>query len=77
MQNRRFCFFLQNLLPGENRNPINGLIWMGSKEFMLQQVEEKLTDGFTCLKLKIGAIDFKSELDILQFNQKTLSRRTT
>lgn len=50
--------------------PINGLIWMGSKEFMLQQVEEKLTDGFTCLKLKIGAIDFKSELDILQLIRK-------
>ncbi|WP_340113005.1 o-succinylbenzoate synthase [Maribellus mangrovi] len=46
--------------------PINGLIWMGSKEFMVQQVEEKLAAGFTCLKLKIGAIDFEAELDILQ-----------
>ena len=44
--------------------PINGLIWMGSKDFMLQQVEEKLAAGFTCLKLKIG-IDFNAELEIL------------
>lgn len=51
---------------GEKGIPINGLIWMGSKEFMLQQVVEKLTAGFSCLKLKIGAIDFESELDILR-----------
>lgn len=46
--------------------PINGLIWMGSKENMLQQIEEKLLQGFTCLKMKVGAIDFDQELDILQ-----------
>ena len=51
----------------EKHIPINGLIWMGSKEAMLQQVEEKLQAGFSCLKLKIGAIDFQAELDILQF----------
>jgi len=51
---------------GEKGIPINGLIWMGNKEFMFQQIEEKLAAGFTCLKLKIGAIDFESELDILQ-----------
>ncbi len=39
---------------------------MGSKEFMLQQVSQKIAEGFTCLKLKIGAIDFQSELDILR-----------
>jgi o-succinylbenzoate synthase len=46
--------------------PINGLIWMGSKENMLQQIEEKLLQGFTCLKMKVGAIDFDQELDILK-----------
>lgn len=51
---------------GKKGIPINGLIWMGSKEFMLRQVEDKLAAGFTCLKLKIGAIDFASELDILR-----------
>lgn len=47
--------------------PINGLIWMGTKEFMLQQINQKLGEGFTCLKLKIGAIDFTQELEILRY----------
>jgi O-succinylbenzoate synthase len=50
---------------GEIGIPINGLIWMGSKEFMLQQIEEKLQAGFYCLKLKIGALDFETELEII------------
>ncbi len=45
--------------------PINGLIWMGNEAFMKQQIEEKLADGFHCLKLKIGAIDFEEELKLL------------
>lgn len=44
---------------------INGLIWMGDKSFMRDQIEEKLANGYTCIKLKIGAIDFKSELLLL------------
>ncbi|MEH6680015.1 MAG: o-succinylbenzoate synthase [Sediminicola sp.] len=44
---------------------INGLIWMGDEAFMLKQLEEKLQDGFTCIKMKIGAIDFQSEIAIL------------
>ena len=47
--------------------PINGLIWMGTKEFMLQQINQKLGEGFTCLKMKIGAIDFAQELEILRY----------
>ena len=50
---------------GELGIPINGLIWMGTKEFMLQQIEEKLKAGFSCLKLKIGALDFETELEII------------
>lgn len=50
--------------------PINGLIWMGTKESMISQVEEKLSTGFKCLKLKIGAIDFETELDILHSIRK-------
>ncbi|WPO78095.1 o-succinylbenzoate synthase [Flavobacterium sp. KACC 22761] len=46
---------------------INGLVWMGDESFMKQQIETKLADGFTCIKLKIGAIDFQKELDLLQF----------
>lgn len=46
--------------------PINGLIWMGSREFMLDQIEEKLAQGFGCIKMKIGAIDFEQELGLLK-----------
>ncbi|WP_296621838.1 o-succinylbenzoate synthase [Marivirga sp.] len=51
---------------GKERIPINGLIWMGSKEFMQKQIQEKLEAGFNCIKMKIGAIDFQTELKLLQ-----------
>lgn len=51
---------------GQKGIPINGLIWMGSEEYMLSQIEEKLAEGFTCLKMKIGAIDFFKEYEILK-----------
>ena len=46
---------------------INGLIWMGDKPFMKAQIEDKIAQGFSCIKLKIGAIDFHKELDLLRF----------
>jgi o-succinylbenzoate synthase len=46
--------------------PINGLIWMGDESYMQRQIEEKLAAGFTCIKLKVGAIDFKQELKLLE-----------
>jgi len=46
---------------------INGLIWMGEKEFMFEQIKEKIDAGFRCIKLKIGAIDFQQELDLLRY----------
>lgn len=46
---------------------INGLIWMGDKTSMLAQIEEKLQSNFNCIKLKIGAIDFEKELELLAF----------
>ncbi len=52
---------------GTKAIPINGLIWMGDEGFMKQQIEEKIQEGFTCLKLKIGAIDFEKELQLLHF----------
>lgn len=53
---------------------INGLIWMGTKAFMLAQIEEKLAAGFDCIKLKIGAIDFESELELLKFIRSRYSK---
>lgn len=50
--------------------PINGLIWMGSKEEMSRQIILKLEEGYTSIKLKIGAIDFATELALLAFIRK-------
>lgn len=47
--------------------PINGLVWMGSKEFMLSQIEEKLQQGFKCIKIKVGAIDFEEEVKLIGY----------
>ena len=46
--------------------PINGLIWMGDPDFMSSQVEKKIQDGWQCIKMKIGAVDFEQELKILK-----------
>ena len=51
---------------GEVGIPINGLVWMGSYEEMLARMEEKLKQGFRCVKLKVGAIDFDKELDLVK-----------
>lgn len=47
--------------------PINGLIWMGDKDFMRRQIDEKLKAGFNCIKMKIGAIDFETERSLLAY----------
>ena len=51
---------------GEEGIPINGLVWMGNYDEMLRRMEEKLQKGFRCVKLKIGAIDFDQELDLVK-----------
>ncbi len=53
--------------------PINGLIWMGDEAFMKKQIDEKLEQGFDCIKMKIGAIDFQKELDLLQYIRTSYS----
>ena len=50
--------------------PINGLIWMGDLDFMRTQIEEKLAEGFRCLKLKIGALNWDDEHALLQALRK-------
>lgn len=59
---------------GEEGIPINGLVWMGSFEEMQQRIEQKLAQGFHCVKLKIGAIDFNAELELLKKIRSRYSR---
>ena len=68
-----FNIFPSQFTRGEKTIPINGLVWMGNKAFMKQQISEKLKQGFSCIKMKIGAIDFKTELDLLKTIRKEYS----
>ena len=58
--------FVSDFSRGIKGIPINGLIWMGTKESMISQVNNKINEGFTIIKLKIGAIDFKDELNLIK-----------
>ena len=54
---------------GEAGIPINGLLWMGSSCYLHDQSEARLTEGFRCLKMKVGALDFAAECDVLRHNR--------
>ncbi|HJY13423.1 MAG TPA: enolase C-terminal domain-like protein, partial [Flavobacterium sp.] len=62
-----FLLFPSDFTRNSKSIVINGLVWMGEASFMKEQIDEKLTQGFDCIKLKIGAIDFNKELELLQF----------
>jgi o-succinylbenzoate synthase len=59
---------------GDEGIPINGLVWMGSYEEMYARLEEKLQRGFHCVKLKIGAIDFMKELNLIRHIRQHFDR---
>lgn len=76
----RKIYFDNDFSKGNQKIPINGLIWMGDEVFMQEQIEQKLAAGFTTIKMKIGAIDFDTEYRLLksirqQFDQKTITLR--
>lgn len=60
-----FELFPSDFTRKEAKIPINGLIWMGDIPYMKQQIKEKIEAGFTCVKMKIGAINFDQELAII------------
>ena len=79
-QKDSFELFPSDFTRGQDSIPINGLIWMGDAHQMKQQIKDKLKDGFSCLKLKIGAIDFQSELELIksirtEFDAQTIEIR--
>ena len=67
------CLFDTAFSHGEEGIPINGLVWMGNYEEMLYRMEEKLEKGFRCVKLKIGAIDFDQELELVKHIRERFS----
>lgn len=60
-----FELFPSKFTDGTDSIPINGLIWMGEIDFMKAQIKQKIDEGFDCLKLKIGALPFEKELELL------------
>lgn len=58
-------FFDNDFTNGKTKIPINGLIWMGETTFMQSQMLEKVNQGFNCIKMKVGAIDFENEISLL------------
>lgn len=60
-----FVLFPSRFTESAKAIPINGLVWMGSPEFMKQQIADKIANGFNCIKIKIGAIDFNEELNLI------------
>ena len=68
-----FVIYPSKFTQGHGNIVINGLIWMGSTSFMQKQIEKKIKAGFKTLKLKIGAIDFKSEVEMIKSIRKDFS----
>ena len=58
---------------GEEGIPINGLVWMGTKEEMQERLIEKIEAGFSCIKLKIG-VDLEGELELLEYVRRRFGR---
>lgn len=65
--NNSNIIFPSNFTNGTKSIPINGLVWMGDKQFMLNQIKDKIASGFSCIKIKIGAINFNDELNLIKF----------
>lgn len=68
-----FVLFPSEFTKGKAAIPINGLIWMGDRDYMKEQISEKIASGFDCIKMKIGAIDFETEIDLLKYIRSEFS----
>ena len=71
-----FALFPSCFMNGQKSISINGLVWMGDEANMQQQIEEKLAQGYKCIKLKIGALDFEKELNLLRSIRENYDEHT-
>jgi o-succinylbenzoate synthase len=65
--------FDNDFVRGNRGISINGLVWMGDKEFMIEQIDRKIREGYGCIKIKIGAIDFDKECAVLNYIRERYS----
>jgi O-succinylbenzoate synthase len=66
--------FPSNFTQGKESIEINGLVWMGKISFMEQQIEAKLKNGYDCIKLKIGSLNFEDEVNLLREIRKKYAK---
>lgn len=66
-QGGKRLLFVTPFTSGFQSIPINGLVWVGSSDFVKEQISNKVEEGFTCIKMKIGALPFEEELNILRW----------
>ena len=71
----KFELFPSDFTQKKDPISINGLIWMGDADFMKSQIQDKLNEGFSCIKMKIGAINFEEELALLKSIRKEFSSK--
>ncbi len=64
---RNDILFPSDFTSGKSGIRINGLIWMGDRDFMFSQIKEKIEAGFRVIKMKIGALDFETEWELLRY----------
>lgn len=68
-------YFESPFVHGESNIEINGLVWMGDYDQMIDRIEDKLNKGFKCIKLKIGAIDWRNEVEMIQYIRSRYDRQ--
>ena len=69
----RHIYFPSVFTEGKGSIEINGLVWMGDYDEMIQRIDDKVGQGFHCIKLKIGAIDWRKEIEMIEYIRKKYS----
>lgn len=69
----KHVYFPSDFTEGQKSIEINGLVWMGDYDQMIERIDEKVRKGFHCIKLKIGAIDWKKEIEMIEYVRKKYS----
>lgn len=71
-----YTLFPSHFTAGKAKIPINGLVWMGNFDYMKSQIDGLLEAGYNCIKLKIGALDFQTELQLLKYIRNRYNAET-
>lgn len=69
-------YFPSEFTKGVGSIEINGLVWMGDFDEMIERIDEKVKNGFHCIKLKIGAIDWRKEIEMIEYIRKKYSENS-